>query len=83
MWKRHQLTARREPAKEVKMGSREWGKMPGGLGSRESWEKNFKKRMVSSIEGQQKSQSNEVQMIRKQKGPQKHNFDRRVRNETR
>jgi hypothetical protein len=25
MWKRHQLTARREPAKEVKMGSREWG----------------------------------------------------------
>jgi hypothetical protein len=57
--------------------------MPGGLGSRESWEKNFKKRMVSSIEGQQKSQSNEVQMIRKQKGPQKHNFDRRVRNETR
>jgi hypothetical protein len=57
--------------------------MPGGLGSRESWEKNFKKRMVSSIEEQQKSQSNEVQMIRKQKGPQKHNFDRRVRNETR
>jgi hypothetical protein len=57
--------------------------MPGGLGSRESWEKNFKKRMVSSIEEQQKSQSNEVQLIRKQKGPQKHNFDRRVRNETR